>query len=183
MPIEAELSDGEVVEAVLDGRKELYRLLIHRYQNPIFRHASRMLKDEDAADDVVQQAFVKGYKQLASCREPEKVGGWLFRIASNLCKDYLKARRRRNVSLQDGPTLVSERGDPEETLERAELRARLEEALDLLTPDQREAFLLKHAEERSYDEMSELLGASVSALKMRVHRAREALQEILEEEL
>lgn len=171
--------DGEVVRAVLDGHREMYRILVRRYEEPLFLHARRMVGGDDLAADMVQRAFVKGFRKLRTCREPEKVGGWLYRITSNLCKDHLKSRRQDDVSLEDAPPLSSERGDPDEALERRELREEIEAALDRLTPDQREAFLLKHLEGRSYTEMSEILDASVSALKMRVHRARDELQTIL----
>lgn len=173
-------SDGEVVRAVLDGDRERYRLLVRRYQDPLFRHARRMVDGEDRAREMVQRAFVKGFRKLESCRNPEKVGGWLYRITTNLCRDHLKSRRRDDVALDDAPQMPSERGDPDSDLERAALREEIRSALDQLTPDQKQAFLMKHLEGRSYSEMSELLDVSVSALKMRVHRARDELQDLLE---
>jgi len=168
--------DGEVVRAVLDGRVEAYAFLVHRYKDFLFRYAERMTGGPDAAADVVQSAFVKGYRDLARCRTPERVKAWLFRIVVNGCKDHLKSRATRNVPLDDLPALASPRGDPQEFLERSELRAEIEDALACLPVEQREAFVLKHLEGRSYMEMSELLEVSVPALKMRVHRAREQMQ-------
>lgn len=165
---------------MLDGDREAYRVLVRRYEDVLYRHAARMVDRPDDAADLVQRALVKGFRSLESCRHPEKVGGWLFRITSNLCKDYLKSRDRDGVALEDSAPLQAERGDPDRELERTRLSAELERALDALTADQREAFLLKHLEGRSYPEMSEMLDASVSALKMRVHRAREELQVLLE---
>lgn len=173
-------SDGEVVRSVLDGDREQYRVLVRRYQDPLFRHARRMVEGDDRAREMVQRAFVKGFRKLESCRNPEKVGGWLYRIATNLCRDHLKSRRRDDVALDDAPQMASERGDPGVELERAAVREEIRAALDRLTPDRKQAFLMKHLEGRSYSEMSELLGVSVSALKMRVHRARHDLQEMLE---
>jgi len=167
---------------VLDGRKEMYRLLVRRYQDTLFRHAERMVGDGDVAADLVQEALVTGYRKLRRCRDPERVGGWLYRIAANRCRDHLRSPRRDRVSLDRAPDLPSRRGDPEREAERGALRERLEAALDALGPEKREAFLLKHLEGRSYEEMAELSGASVSALKMRVHRAREELRRSLEEE-
>lgn len=173
-------SDADVVRSVLDGDREAYRLLVRRYEDVLFRHAARMVDRPDDAEDLVQRALVKGFRSLESCRHPEKVGGWLFRITSNLCKDYLKSRDRDGVALEDSGALEAQRGDPDRELARSELSAELQRALDALTADQREAFVLKHVEGRSYPEMSEMLEASVSALKMRVHRAREELQVMLE---
>lgn len=176
-----ELTDAEIVRHVLDGRPDMYRHLVARYEDVLYRHAVRMASRPDDAADLVQRAFVKGFRRLEDCRHPEKVGGWLFRITANLCKDYLKDRRRDEVALDDAPTLVSERGDPDVELDRSQLGSDLERALESLTDDQREAFVLKHVEDLSYEEMSEMLEVSVPALKMRVHRAREELRELLSE--
>ena len=181
MPGEPDLTDADVVHAVLDGRKELYGVLVRRYQDEMYRHAERMVGTPDEAADIVQAAFLKGFESLSTCRNPERVGGWLFRITANQCKDYLKNRRRSNLRLDDVQALESESGDPEDAAEQVQLGDRIRRALDGLAAEQREAFVLKHLEGLSYEEMSERLDASVSALKMRVHRAREELQALLEE--
>ena len=140
-----------------------------------------MVGGRDEAADLVQRALVRGFDRLASCRDPARVSGWLFRILANECRDRLRARRTE-LSLDTLPPLPDPAaGDPDEDAHRDELRARLKDALDRLDPEQREAFVMKHVEGRSYEEMSSLLGATVGALKMRVHRAREALQALLEE--
>ena len=175
-----EPSDGDVVRAILGGRDEAYAELVRRYKDVLFRYAERMMDRPDEAADVVQETFIKGFRNLNRCRDPEKVGGWLFRIAVNLCKDALKRRGRRDLSLEAAGTIAVERGNPEESLLRSELGAEIQRALQRLSPDQREAFILKHVEGWSYEEMSERLDLSVSALKMRVHRAREELQVLLE---
>lgn len=167
------------MEAVLNGDQEAYGVLVRRYQDVLFRYAEGMVRRRDDAADVVQLAFIKGYRNLHRCREPEKVGGWLFRIAANLCKDRLKGRQRREVPLESVGGLSARRGDPEDGAERAELREEIGRALERLTPEQREAFVLKHVEGWSYEEMAERLEVSVPALKMRVHRAREELQVLL----
>lgn len=172
-------SDAEVVEQVLAGRREAFGLLVRRYEDVLYRHALRMMGRPDDASDIVQQAFIKGFRNLRRCREPERVGAWLFRIAANLAKDHLKSRRRKDVSLEAVGALASPEEDPDEAAERSETRGEIARALARLTEEQREAFILKHVEGWSYEEMSERLGISVSALKMRVHRAREELQGLL----
>jgi RNA polymerase sigma-70 factor, ECF subfamily len=96
------------------------------------------------------------------------------------CKDWLKNIRRTHVSY-DEDDQPSSFNTPDEDLDRSELRLDLDQALGSLAPSLREAFVMKHVEGRSYEEMAELLGTTVGALKMRVHRAREALQALLEE--
>jgi RNA polymerase sigma-70 factor (ECF subfamily) len=153
---------------------------VRRYKDALYRYAERMTGRSDDAADVVQQAFIKGFRNLERCRDPERVGGWLFRIAVNLCKDHLKGRVRREVPLESGEPLRATRGLPEEGVERAEIREEIYRALQALSDEQREAFVLKHVEGWSYEEMAEKLDVSVPALKMRVHRARDQLQELLE---
>ena len=173
-------SDGEIVARVLDGERDAFRLLVRRHQDMLFGHAMRMVGESDVAADLVQSSLIKAYENLDRCRNPDKFGAWAYRIVSNRCKDYHKNIRRQNVGLEDtGPMAGSQ--DPDEDLERSELRSRLDRALNELPAEQREAFVMKHEEGRSYDEMAELAEVSVGALKMRVHRAREALQELLEE--
>ncbi|MFO7892591.1 MAG: RNA polymerase sigma factor [Longimicrobiales bacterium] len=174
-------SDGEVVARVLDGDRDAFRILVRRHQDMLHAHAARMTGRGDVAADLVQESLVKAYTSLDRCRNPDKFGAWAFRIVANRCKDYLKNVRRKDVALDDAAPAAGSM-DPEDDLERSELRRRLDRALAGLPEDQREAFVLKHEEGRSYEEMAELLGLSVGALKMRVHRAREALKELLEGE-
>jgi RNA polymerase sigma-70 factor (ECF subfamily) len=168
------------VRAVLAGDHDSYAVLVSRYKDALYRYAERMTGHIDEAEDIVQQAFINGFKNLDRCRNPERIGGWLFRIAVNLCKDQLKGRAKREVSLEvAGPLQASERL-PEAGAERAEMRGKIYRALQSLSNEHREAFLLKHVEGWSYEEMAEKLEISVSALKMRVHRARGHLQDMLE---
>jgi RNA polymerase sigma-70 factor (ECF subfamily) len=174
-----ELSDAEVVREVLGGQREMYRVLVRRYQDILYRHAYRMVGRQDDAADIVQKTLVSGFQKLNRCRDPQRVGGWLFRMAANLCKDYLKSPRRADLSLEGASMTVVDRAMPDADLEREELKERVQQALGRLSPEQREAFVLKHLEGRSYGEMAILLGVSKSALKMRVLRARDELQTLL----
>lgn len=176
-----ERTDAQVVRDVLSGDGDAYRLLVRRYGDVLHAHALRMLSNQDEAADLVQAAFVRGYRKLAACREPERVGAWLFRICANLCKDHLRARRKGHVSLTRLASVLPGRSDPEAEAADGEVRARVWTALDALTPEQREAFVLKHVEGRSYEEIAAAMDLSVASLKMRVHRAREALRSLLEE--
>ncbi len=180
-PEEGGPSDGEVVARVLDGDRDAYRILVRRHEDTYFAHAMRMTGRGDVAADLVQASLIKAYTSLDRCRNPDKFGAWAFRIVANRSKDYLKNVRRKDVGL-DTAAPVAGSEDPGDELERSELRSRLDRALASLPADQREAFVMKHEEGWSYEEMAERLDASVGALKMRVHRAREALQELLEQE-
>jgi len=177
-PVDQADLDQEVIRRVLGGSRDAFELLIVRYSDPLYRHALGMTGSPDVAEDILQQSFIKAYQHLSEVRG--RFDAWVFRIVANACKDWLKNIRRTHVSYDedDQPSSYS---TPEEELDRNELRSDLEVALAALAPSLREAFVMKHVEGRSYEEMAELLGTTVGALKMRVHRAREALQHLLEE--
>ena len=171
-------ADQEVISRVLAGERNAFSVLIHRYQDPLYRHALGMTGSPDVAEDILQMSFIKAYHHLAEVRG--RFDAWVFRIVANGCKDWLKNIRRTPLSYDedDQPTSYA---NPDEELDRTELRDDLDRALQKLPPSLREAFIMKHVEGRSYEEMAELLTTTVGALKMRVHRAREALQALLEE--
>ncbi len=176
----AERTDAQVVRDVLDGDRDAYRLLVRRYGDTLHGHAVRMTGSSDDAADLVQRALVKGYRKLRSCRDPERVGAWLFRILANMCKDHVRSRRS-DVSLTVVAGALRGGPDPASEAEGAEVRRHIWGALDALTPEQKEAFVLKHVEGRSYEEIAAVMDLSVASLKMRVYRAREALRGLLEE--
>ena len=170
--------DQQIIASVLAGDRDAFATLIQRYSDPLYRHALGMTGSPDVAEDILQQSFIKAYNHLAEVRG--RFDAWLFRIVANGCKDWLKNIRRTHVSY-DEDDQPSAYATPDEDLDRSELRHDLDRALESLAPALREAFVMKHVEGRSYEEMAELLGTTVGALKMRVHRAREALQALLEE--
>jgi RNA polymerase sigma-70 factor (ECF subfamily) len=171
-------SDQDVISRVLAGDRESFALLIGRYSDPLYRHALGMTGSPDVAEDILQTSFIKAYHHLGEVRG--RFDAWLFRIVANGCKDWLKNIRRTHLSY-DEDDQPSGYATPDEDLDRTELRQDLDAALAQLAPSLREAFIMKHVEGRSYEEMADLLGTTVGALKMRVHRAREALQALLEE--
>lgn len=173
-------SDAQVVARVLSGEHEAFGLLIRRYEPGLLRYATRMLGSRDAAADAVAEGLVRAYRHLASCRDPTRLRTWLYRIVANRCKSHLGRRPTGDVSLDEAPP-IADPGDNEAALEHAEELALVERALMTLSPEKREAFLLKHVEGMSYEEMAAATGERIPTLKMRVHRAREALLEALKE--
>jgi RNA polymerase sigma-70 factor (ECF subfamily) len=169
-------SDAHLVIRILSGESACYTVLVNRYQAVLHRYARGMLRDPDLASDVVQDSLVKAYTHLESCRDPARFGAWVYRIVVNRCRDQLKRRRRATVPLEEHTVAAPESDGPALRVARGELREVLDDALAELPAHQREAFLLLHVDGRSYEEMSSMLDASVSALKMRVFRARNALQ-------
>jgi RNA polymerase sigma-70 factor, ECF subfamily len=177
---EREHPDTVVVARVLGGDPEAFGLIIRRYETGLLRYATRMLGRPDAAADAVAEALVRAYQHLASCRDPARLKSWLYRIVGNRCRSHLARRSASDLPLEDAPPLADP-ADSEAETERAEQMALVERALDALTPEKRQAFLLKHVEGLSYEEMAEVTGERIPTLKMRVHRARQALLEALQE--
>ena len=171
-------ADQQIISSVLAGDRDAFGVLIHRYSDPLYRHAMGMTGSPDVAEDILQQSFIKAYNHLGEVRG--RFDAWLFRIVANGCKDWLKNIRRTHVSYEEDDQ-PSSYATPDEDLDRTELRQDLDRALAKLNASLREAFVMKHVEGRSYEEMADLLGTTVGALKMRVHRARESLQALLEE--
>jgi RNA polymerase sigma-70 factor (ECF subfamily) len=172
----ARAPDGPLVRRVLGGEREAFGELVRRHQEVLYRYLRGMGADHDTAVDLIQDAFVKAYGALASCREPEHFRAWLFRIARNHCLDHVKNVRQLSIPLSALPGVDA---IADERAPGLEPRLILRAALERLPTALREAFLLKHDAGYAYDEIAELTGASVSAVKMRVHRARESLREFL----
>lgn len=172
--------DADLVRRVLEGDPSAYAGLVARHRDRLGRYAVRMLGNREDAEDAVQEAFVRAYRSLAHC-EPDRFGPWLFMILVNRCRTIGGQRARREQLLSPAVEGFEGTSDPDPA-ERAAWNEMVRWAVARLGPVYREALLLKHVEELSYEEMAELTGASVSALKMRVKRACDQLRELLREE-
>jgi RNA polymerase sigma-70 factor (ECF subfamily) len=181
-----ELTDAALVERVLSGQVDAYAVLVARHRDRLARYAGRMLGDRDDAEEALQDAFVRAYRSLGRCENPERFDAWLFSILVNRCRTAGARRARRGRTfVRDETALLgatSEQAVASLELERGAWREEIERALARLDAGQREAFLLKHVEELGYDEMAALTGVGVSALKMRVKRACDRLRVLLREE-
>ena len=169
------------------GDAGAYGRLVRAYQDLIYALVFRSVRDSAVAEELTQDVFLKAYRSLGTFRGDSRFTTWLYRIAVNLCHDQresLTARnRRRETSLEDVEPAPAESaapaGRPDQVLEAREMATSFQAGLDALEPKYRDAFLLRHGEDRSYVEISEILGISVSNAKVRVHRAREMLLEVL----
>ena len=171
-----EPGDAEVVGRVLGGDVDAFGILVTRYRVQFGRYAVAMTGDADTAADAIQEAFIRAWRSLASCEDPARFGSWFFRILTNQCHD---ARKRRRPADDVGALDLAAKDRADAQLERSELADALDRAMEQLTSEQREAFVLKHVDGRSYEEMAALLGTGVDALKMRVYRARETLRALM----
>ena len=174
-------SDADLIAAVLAGDVEAFSGLVRRYEDTCVRFAVRMLGSRVDADDALQSAFMRAFRGLRSCKEPDRFGGWLYQIVINECRTYASRRRRRELRFTPATNAIERAVAPGTEPEvDADVGGHIENALGMLPAEQREAFLLKHVEELTYDEMAEITGVSVPALKMRVKRACDGLRDLLE---
>ena len=175
------MTDASLVRAVLEGNVAAFTTLVDRHSRICLRYAHRMLGNREDAEDVTQETFVRAYGALARYDEGTAFQTWLMTILINRCRTALQSRRRRDARVVADSDLVALASVEPETSGLGTRNA-IERALERLDAAQREAFLLKHVEQRSYEEMRAMTGVGVSALKMRVQRACENLQAWLEEE-
>src|SRR6266536_318948 len=170
-----EPSDAELVRRVRTGDIGAYGALVSRYRDRLGRYALHMLGDREDAEEALQDSFVRAYRSLARCYDTARFGAWLYGILVNRCRTAgARAARRRRMFVRDADALNgAAHADQADRLEWTDSVGR---ALARLGPEYREAFLLKHVEDLEYEQIAELTGAGISALKMRVKRAREQLQ-------
>jgi len=171
-------SDGALVRRVIEGDIEAFAGLVARHRERGLRFAAAMLGDAADAEEVLQDAFVRAYRGLRGCREPDRFGSWFLRILMNRCRTRGARRRREALFVRDDVALERAASPPPADLE---WHAEIDRALAQLDPLQREAFLLKHVEGLEYGEMVRITGARESALKMRVKRACDRLRVLLAE--
>ena len=165
---------------VLKGDSEAYAQLVDRYRDRYARFALQMLGNREDAEDALQDAFVRAYRSLRRCSEPERFGSWLLAILANRCRTAggrRTLRERRFVSAEDRHHAIA----LDHPSDASAWREEIGKALSRLDADQREAFLLKHVEGLEYEEMAAITGAGVSALKMRVKRACDRMRRMLTE--
>jgi RNA polymerase sigma-70 factor, ECF subfamily len=172
--------ENDLIRQCLNGDTDKFSLLVERYKSMMYTIAYRMLGDQDAANDMAQESFISAYTGLRDFRHGSKFSTWLCEIVMNKCRDYLRSGKNR-ISVDDIAELRSDPGDtPEESASTHQTSDAVQKALDGLSPEFREVIVLKHMEELDYQEISQILGVSVSALKVRAYRARELLRGILE---
>jgi len=156
--------------------------LYDRYYSRMHGYAASMLRDRAAADDVVQETFLRAQASFEELRDPERLSAWLFRIAHNLCMDHLRARQSSRVDPDADPDLAGacDAAWVQRDLERGEMGDCVREKIDTLPARDRAVILLYDLMELSQQEIADVLGIEVGAVKVRLHRARKRLREVLE---
>jgi RNA polymerase sigma-70 factor (ECF subfamily) len=183
------LDDSALVAQARDGDVAAFEALVERHRNRVYGLVVRMLNSEDEAADVLQDAFLSAYRNLKDFRGEAPFGSWVARIAANHALMRLRRRKVASEESLDQPQFnergslvepVSEFKDAEGEAMDAELRSAIEAATARLGDEYREVFVLKDLEGLSYEEIAEITGASVPAVKSRLHRARLSLRSAID---
>lgn len=181
-----EMTDVAAVSRARGGDAEAFRILVERHSQPLFRVAYRMTGNEHDADDVVQEAFLRAYRQMGSFEERANFGTWLHRIAINCSLDLLRARGRLDKRYGGDPESAEMSGaaksepEQERLLMSSELRQQVAAAMERLSGNERTAFVLRHFEGMPVEEIGKTLGIQVNAAKHTIFRAVRKLRESLE---
>ena len=183
-----ESNDAAVVAQVLGGERDAYRVLVERHSRAVFRLAFRMMRNEQDAEDVVQETFLKAYRSLKNFEERASFSTWLYRITSNCALDLIRKRQRHEQKRELEPLEESEvvaqipAGDPapDRLALSGELARQMEAALLDLSGMERAAFVLRHHEGQSIEEIGKQLGLEPSATKNSIFRAVQKMRSALE---
>lgn len=189
---ESREADIQMVLAVREGDTTAYRGLVEKYQTRVYQLVYGMVRNQEDAKDLTQDAFVKAYDNLHRFRLEASFYTWIYRIASNVAIDFIRKRKRRGTTEFDEQ--IAARGadggmaeqhgqdSPSRTLERKQLYARIMDAMQELPEDQRQVILLRELEGLAYKEIAEVMEVPEGTVMSRLYYARKKLQKLLAEE-
>ena len=187
-----ELTDAAFVAKARLGDADAYRVLVERHSRALFRLAYRMTCNESDAEDVVQESFMRAYRQLGKFDERASFGTWLYRIAANCALDLVRSRKRRSEQMAPAEAdtdssmpdpmlnLPATGPTPERSAYSTEVRERVAEAMKDLSATERTAFVLRHFEGMCIEDVSRVLECQPGAAKHSVFRAVQKLRRALE---
>jgi RNA polymerase sigma-70 factor, ECF subfamily len=167
-----QVDDAILVQAAQDGDTDAFEAIVRNHQAGVYRVALRMLGSRADAQDVTQETFVRAWRSLGRFRSNSTVSTWLYRIVTRRCLDVIAARRTTEHLDED---LQTSAAGPSETAERRERLQAVTRAIAMLPAEQRAALVLREFESLSYQEVADVLGTTVPAVKGRIHRARIAV--------
>jgi RNA polymerase sigma-70 factor (ECF subfamily) len=173
--------EAEIVAKVLKGDRKAYALLVEEYKSPLYNLAYRMTGNFEDADDLTQEAFIRAYQYLWRYDPRKKFFTWLYTIALNLIKNHFK-KNKYNKSFEEvgALSLADKNPSPEERLIEAQ---EISSCLLRLEYEIRALLIMKYQQELSFEEIAEITGKSLSAVKMRIYRGLEKLKELMNGEL
>lgn len=187
---ESSKEDDKLVSAAVEGDESAYAKLVEKYQKPLFFHIAKMVKDRDHIEDLVQEAFMKAFGNLKSYNTDYAFSTWLYRIATNHSIDYLRKRKLQTLSI-DEPVktregkleieLPDESSHSDRNIIRKQRKKIINKSIEGLPEKYRQVIEMRHMEEKSYQEISEILGLPLGTVKAHIFRAREMLYKALKD--
>jgi RNA polymerase sigma-70 factor, ECF subfamily len=179
-----DMDDHAAIQAVLAGDKEAYAVLVVRHSRRLYRVAFRITGNQADAEDVVQDALLRGYRKLENFESRSDFGTWIYRIAVRCALDKIGGSKVEESSRiaqttdrkQDGVQIADQEAGPERLLLSGEIRAMQEIAMHGLSPTERTAFMLRHLEDRTTEEIAAAMGIPPSAARQSVFRAVQKLR-------
>lgn len=177
---EQDLMENDLIRRVLAGEQEAFSPLVKEHQRSIYYLIYRIVQDEEAAKDLTQESFVKAYQSLKSFKMKSSFSTWLYRIAVNTAKNYLRERSRRPMGADNGEeellAIPDEKpGSLEDQIKREEWE-KVQKAVASLPEKQRITLILKVYEEKSFEEVAQIMNSPVGTAKANYHHAMENLK-------
>ena len=161
-------------------REEAFNLLIKKYQQKVYWQVRRIIINHDDADDVIQEVFIKVWKNLGSFRQDAQLFTWLYRIATNESLTFLKKKQaKNNVSLDDLTVEMSESLNTDPYFSGSEIEKKLQQAILGLPEKQRLVFNMRYYDDLKFQEISDILGTSVGGLKASYHLAAKKIEQYI----
>lgn len=176
------LEDQELIKKLTreDTRNFAFNQLVRKYQERIYWHVRKMVLDHDDTNDVVQEVFIKVWKNLHRFRQDSKLYTWIYRIATNECLNFLKKKKRTSLlSLTDYQDVLVSKLDMSVQMDGDAIEIKLQKALLTLPDKQRLVFNMKYFDDMKYDQMAEITGTSVGALKASYHHAVKKIEKFI----
>ena len=176
--------EAALVQRIQNGDADAFAVLMEEYQKKVYLLALRTVGNQQDAEDMTQEAFLRAYRSIHSFRGDSKLSVWLYRLTTNLCIDLLRSRGRKptvSLTVEDNDEdtqeldVTDERYDPEEIFQRRELQRAVQRGLASLPEDYRVILVLRELEGLSYAEIGEVLGLEEGTVKSRLFRARKKL--------
>lgn len=166
------------LERLVQGDREAFAQLVMFYNEALYRWVARLTGNSHAAEDLVQDTFVRAYQAITRLRPDTNLKAWLFRIAHNAYANWVRNRKGRNSTLPD--EVLDTQAGPEELAQENETSLRLQQAIDKLPEEWKAALLLRIDEDMAFREMAIALGTTEETARWRVYKARQKLMETLE---
>jgi RNA polymerase sigma-70 factor (ECF subfamily) len=176
------MTDDEIIARVRNGETRLFEELVRRYQDAVYGTAVHFVGSGGDAEDVAQEVFLRAFRSLDRFKGEAKFSTWLYRVAYNLCIDWLRSRRRparRSVPLEDAGEVADERVDVEGELVGAEEVERVRRAVDALDERYRGVVVLLYYQKLSYEEIAAVMEVPVKTVETRLYRARKIMRRLL----